>query len=71
MEKYCSSELDINLFHLHYSIMDLQAYKFDYEIIKQLDILKSMVEKRLYCDPIPKGHDIKDTKAKIVYYLEK
>ena len=60
---------DRSLLHLEDMLFDLDHYSFDRDIIKLLNELKILVDKKIYKDNFnPCGYDIKDTQY-IIHYI--
>lgn len=60
---------DRSLLHLEDMLFDLDYYSFDRDIIKLLNELKILVDKKIYKDNFnPGGYDIKDTQY-IIHYI--
>ena len=64
-------EVDSNLYHLENVLFDLDHYKFDSDIIKLLNDLKILVDKKLYSTLNPNGYDIIDIKLYEKYSFKK
>ena len=66
-------ELEVNedLIHLEHVLFDLDGYKFDRDIIKLLNELKSLVDKKLYSNFNLKGRDIEEQQMYIRFKLKK
>lgn len=68
---YQEIEVDSNLYHLENVLFDLDSYKFDKDIIKLLNDLKLLVDKKLYSTFNPNGYDIIDQKLFVKYSFKK
>lgn len=64
-------EVDSNLYHLENVLFDLDSYKFDKDIIKLLNDLKTLVDKKLYSTFNPNGYDIIDQRLFVKYSFKK
>lgn len=63
--------VDRDLFHLLNVLFDLDSYKFDNDVIKLINELKSLVDKKLFSDYEFENYHIIDDKIIIRYLLEK
>lgn len=68
---YKEIEVDINLFFLENLLFGLDYYKFDTDIIKLLNELKSLVDKKLYSNFPFEDYNVLDEKIKIRFLLQK
>lgn len=68
---YEKLEVDKNLYHLENVLFDLDSYKFDADIIKILNDLKFLVDKKIYSNFNQNGYDIIDEKIIIEFLLKK
>lgn len=60
---------DRSLIHLEDMLFDLDHYSFDRDIIKLLNELKTLLNKKMYKDEFnPGGYDIKETQY-IIHYI--
>lgn len=64
-------EVDENLLRLEYFLLDLDSYKFDRDIIKLLNDLKTLVDNKLFAPLNETNLDIVSQKMKIVFELKK
>lgn len=63
-------EIDVSLYYLQQVIFSLDAYQYDKDILRILNELKSLVDKKMFtCSKYP-NKDIKDVKYKTVFYYE-
>ncbi len=65
-------KIDINLLHLQQVIFDLDNYNYDSDIIRLLNELKTLVDKKIYSNlelDLEK-HDIYKKELIIKFYLE-
>lgn len=65
-------KIDINLLHLQQVIFDLDNYNYDSDIIRLLNELKTLVDKKIYSNlelDLEK-HDIYKQELIIKFYLE-
>lgn len=63
--------VDRNLYHLLDVLFDLDSYKFDSDILKLLNDLKVLVDKKLWANTNLSGYDIMDEKIIIRFSLQK
>lgn len=63
-------KLDRNLLHLENVIFDLDFYKFDSDIIKLINELKTLVDKKLYSNLNYNNLDIVEQELIMKYYLK-
>ena len=64
-----TQELDLNLYHLLYSLYDLEGYKYDKDIKEKLTKFILYIDKKLY--KYKYHYDILDTKCILKTYYEK
>lgn len=64
-------KINENLWYLDMTLHSLGYYKFDSDIIKLLNELKTLVDKKLYTNFNPEGHDIKEQYLVMHYLFEK
>lgn len=64
-----SYEIDLKLYCLSQFLEDLRRYNFDIDVEKQIDILRNLVDSKLF-KPVPNNYDIVAQKAILVNYLE-
>lgn len=63
--------IDENLLHLEHVLLDLDLYKFDRDVIKLINELKSLVDKKLYSSIGYDDYDIAEYELKMIFHLEK
>lgn len=63
-------EFDENLFFLQHVLFALDTYNFDKDILKLLNELKSLVDKKMFYSSKYHNKDLKDVKYKTVFYYE-
>lgn len=64
-------KVDRNLLHLENVIFDLDCYKFDSDIIKLLNELRTLVDKKLFSNLNYNDLDIVEQELFIKFYFEK
>lgn len=67
---YKEVEVDRNLYHLLDVLFDLDHYKFDSDVIKLLNDLKELVDKKLWTNSNLKGVDIIDENIIVKFLVE-
>lgn len=63
--------VDSNLYHLENVLFDLDHYKFDRDVIKLLNQLKTLVDNKLWSGLDFENYNIMDEKIIVRYLLEK
>ena len=64
-------KVDRNLLHLEDVLFDLDYYEFDNDIIKLLNDLKNLVDKKLYSNSNYNNLDIVEQELIIKFYFKK
>ena len=64
-------KVDRNLLHLEDVLFDLDYYEFDNDIIKLLNDLKNLVDKKLYSNSNYNNLDIVEKELIIKFYFKK
>ena len=67
---YKEIEVDRNLYHLLDVLFDLDHYRFDSDVIKLLNELKLLVDKKLWANSNLTGFDIMDEKIIVKFIVE-
>lgn len=68
---YKEVEVDRNLYHLLDILLDLDSYKFDTDVLKMLNDLKTLVDKKLWTNLDFEDYNIMDEKIIVKFRLEK
>lgn len=68
---YKEIEVNENLFYLEHVLFSLDSFKFDDDVIKVLDYLKTLVDKKLYSNFPFEDYNVLDEKIKIRFLLQK
>lgn len=61
--------IDENLLHLQNILFDLDSYKFDKDILKLLDELKFLVDKKMFSNFNLENYDIENQEVILKFYL--